>query len=61
MARVLQVVDVHDALRTAHPYKPAHSYDDAIRLMLAEAKRCLWDKEIVSESIALEQPREVVA
>jgi putative two-component system response regulator len=49
LARVLQVVDVYDALRTARPYKPALHHDEAERTMLEEARRGLWDPELVPE------------
>lgn len=49
LARVLQVVDVYDALVTARPYKPALSQSHARDTMLNEAKRGLWDFELVRE------------
>ena len=61
LARVLQVVDVYDALRTARPYKRAHSHDEAIRVMQQEAERGLWDKEIVSQFIAMDGEWEMAA
>jgi putative two-component system response regulator len=48
LARVLQVVDVYDALRTSRPYKPALSHEDAAQLMKAESAAGLWDPELVS-------------
>jgi HD-GYP domain-containing protein (c-di-GMP phosphodiesterase class II) len=46
---VLQVVDVFDALTTARPYKPAISQAHAKETMIHEAKRGLWDFELVRE------------
>src|ERR1700723_1650609 len=49
LPRILQVVDVYDALRTARPYKPALSHDQAAQTMRVEARQGLWDAELVSE------------
>jgi putative two-component system response regulator len=49
LARVLQVVDVYDALTTERPYKPALPQAQARDTMLREAKRGLWDYELVRE------------
>jgi len=49
LARVLQVVDVYDALVTARPYKPALPQAQARDTMLYEAKHGLWDYELVRE------------
>jgi putative two-component system response regulator len=53
LARVLQVVDVYDALRTERPYKPALSHDRAAETMSAEARQGLWDAELVSEFFSM--------
>jgi putative two-component system response regulator len=47
LPRVLQVVDVYDALCTARPYKPALSHDQAAQTMREEARQGLWDAELV--------------
>jgi putative two-component system response regulator len=53
LARILQVVDVYDALRTARPYKPALAHEEAARTMTREAEAGLWDPELVSRFIDL--------
>src|SRR5436190_9395108 len=49
LARILQVVDVYDALRTARPYKPALIHEQAAVTMHDEAHDGLWDEELVLE------------
>jgi len=49
LPRILQVVDVYDALRTARPYKPALAHEQAAVTMRNEAKSGLWDEELVTE------------
>jgi putative two-component system response regulator len=53
LARVLQVVDVYDALRTARPYKPVLTHDQAAETMRKEASGGMWDKELVEEFFRL--------
>jgi putative two-component system response regulator len=48
LARVLQVVDIYDALTTARSYKPALSHDDAAAVMMQEVERGWRDAELVS-------------
>jgi len=60
LPRVLQVVDVYDALRTARSYKPPLSHELAAQTMREEAARGLWDAELVAEYFSmLEQKRQV--
>ena len=46
LARVLQVVDVYDALRTARPYKLALSHEQAAATMREEARSGYWDEQL---------------
>ena len=60
LPRILQVVDVYDALRTARSYKPPLAHDLAAQTMRDEARRGLWDAELVDEYFSmLEQQRQV--
>jgi putative two-component system response regulator len=60
LARILQVVDVYDALRTERPYKPALSHEDAMTVMQDESQNGLWDAHLVNEFLAmLERQRQV--
>jgi putative two-component system response regulator len=48
-ARVLQVVDVYDALTTERPYKSAFSMSDALQIMKQEVAKGWWDPQIFGE------------
>lgn len=45
-ARVLQIVDVYDALTTTRPYKKALTPSEALDVMAEEVRRGWWDQEI---------------
>jgi len=61
LPRILQVVDVYDALRTARPYKSALSHEQAALTMRQEAQSGLWDEELVSEFFSMLQAMPQVA
>src|ERR1700722_11945597 len=61
LPRILQVVDIYDALRTARPYKPALSHEQAAITMRAEADGGLWDPKLVAEFFGLLDKRRQVA
>ena len=56
LARILQVADIYDALTTARPYKPALSHQEALEIMLDEARRGWRDPEMVSLFAEVCQP-----
>jgi cyclic di-GMP phosphodiesterase len=47
-ARVLQIVDVYDALTTIRPYKAAFSITDALQTMKMEVSKGWWDSHLFS-------------
>jgi putative two-component system response regulator len=61
LPRVLQVVDVYDALSTARPYKPALTHEQAAQTMRDEAARGLWDAELVTEYFSMLESKRQVA
>jgi putative two-component system response regulator len=61
LPRILQVVDIYDALRTERPYKPALGHDQAAITMRTEARNGLWDEELVSEFFGMLDKRQQVA
>jgi len=61
LPRILQVVDVYDALRTARPYKPALSHEQSAITMREEAHAGLWDAGLVSEFFRMLEQRRRVA
>jgi len=48
-ARVLQSVDIYDALTTDRPYRKALPPDQAIAKIREEAKRGWWDGSLIDE------------
>ncbi|MEW5975542.1 MAG: HD domain-containing phosphohydrolase [Acidobacteriota bacterium] len=52
-ARILQTVDVFDALRSERPYKPAFEHGEVLQTINEEARRGWLDPEITYEFIRL--------
>jgi len=48
-ARILQIVDVFDALTTERPYKKALSTNEALQIMREEVRKGWWDSNIFSQ------------
>jgi putative two-component system response regulator len=48
-ARILQIVDIYDALTTERPYKPALSVEQAMAVMAREVKKGWWDPEVFAQ------------
>jgi putative two-component system response regulator len=53
LARILQVVDIYDALTTTRPYKPALTHDHASATMRDEARAGFWDPELVDNFLSM--------
>jgi putative two-component system response regulator len=47
LARILQIVDIYDALTTARPYKPALAHGEALGILYEEVKRGWRDPDMV--------------
>jgi putative two-component system response regulator len=53
LARILQIVDIFDALITERTYKPAFTMEEAVRVLEEEATRGWRDPELVSLFVSL--------
>src|SRR5216684_2230325 len=61
LPRILQVVDVYDALRTARPYKPTLSHEQAAVTMREEARSGYWDEQLTREFFSMLEKQKQVA
>lgn len=61
LARILQVVDVYDALTTTRPYKPALTHEHASATMRDEARAGFWDLELVDQFLTMLDRQKQVA
>jgi putative two-component system response regulator len=52
-ARILQTVDIYDALTTSRPYRKALSPKETFTIMRKEVERGWWDGSLVDELEAL--------
>jgi putative two-component system response regulator len=53
VARVLQIVDVYDALTTKRPYRDALDPEEAFAVMRKEVKRGWWDGSVLDQLEAM--------
>jgi putative two-component system response regulator len=53
LARILQVVDVYDALRTERPYKPAFGHDQSAQVMFEKVRQGLLDGGLVDAFLGM--------
>jgi putative two-component system response regulator len=48
LARILQVVDIYDALTTKRTYKPQLTHQEAVRIMVEESKKGWRDQDLIN-------------
>jgi putative two-component system response regulator len=51
--RIMSITDVYDALSTARSYKPAFPSETCFRILLEEANRSWWDKDLVKAFVEM--------
>jgi putative two-component system response regulator len=54
-ARIMQTVDIYDALTTERPYKPAYTSEQTCAIMREETAKGWWDPQLIDTFIALVQ------
>jgi cyclic di-GMP phosphodiesterase len=54
-ARIMQTVDIFDALTTVRPYKPAYTCEQTCKIMRQEAAKGWWDPQRIDTFIGLVQ------
>jgi putative two-component system response regulator len=52
-ARILQIVDAYDALRSTRPYKRAFTHDEATGILRQECETGLWDPRLLDVALEL--------
>jgi putative two-component system response regulator len=60
LARIMQTVDIYDALTTARTYKPAMPHDEAVRILVHEAASGWRDPNLVSLFVSLSSSEPMV-
>jgi putative two-component system response regulator len=55
LARIVQIVDIYDALANPRPYKPAYTPDRALAVIQEETARGWRDPQIVKEFLKLQK------
>jgi putative two-component system response regulator len=54
--QVLSVADAYDVLTSARPYRPVRPLELAIAILRSEAKRGIWDSELISTLEGVVEP-----
>ncbi len=60
-ARILQITDVYDALRTERPYKQALSIEETFEVMQMEVEKGWWDPKLFLQFKAMIQEERIPA